>query len=116
MRRIFAGSAAVVSMLATSAFAADLAPKMYAKAPVVPAVIYDWTGFYIGGNVGYSWGRERTDGDLTGTSSVSVFPTAGPTLLAGFPVVTTPPTLPLPGPAHANRRTGGGQACYNWQP
>ncbi|HEX9471885.1 MAG TPA: outer membrane protein [Bradyrhizobium sp.] len=115
MRRIFAGSAAVVSMLATSAFAADLAPKMYAKAPVVPAVIYDWTGFYIGGNVGYSWGRERTDGDLTGTSSVSVFRTAGPTLLAGFPVVTTLPTLPLTGRANVNGVIGGGQAGYNWQ-
>src|SRR5258708_12885185 len=116
MRRIFAGSAAVVSMLATSAFAADLAPKMYSKAPVVPAVIYDWTGFYIGGNVGYSWGRERTDGDLTGTSSVSGFRTAGPTLLAGFPLVTTLPTLPLTGRANVNRLIGGGQARYNWPP
>src|SRR5260370_32077653 len=115
MRRIFAGSAAVVSMLATSAFAADLAPKMYAKPPVVQVVIYDWNGFYMGGNVGYSWGRERTDGDLTGTSSVSVFRTAGPTLLAGFPVVTTLPTLPLTGRANVNGVIGGGQAGYNWQ-
>src|SRR5258708_19575613 len=113
MRRIFAGSAAVVSMLATSAFAADLAPKMYSKAPVVPAVIYDWTGFYIGGNVGYSWGRERTDGDLTGTSSVSVFRTAGPTLLPGFPVFTTLPTLPLTGRANVNGVIRVGQPGYN---
>src|SRR5258708_34845996 len=115
MRRIFAGSAAVVSMRATSGFAADLAPKMYSKAPVVPAVIYDWTGFYIGGNVGYSWGRERTDGDLTGTSSVSVFRTAGPTLLAGFPVVTTLPTLPLTCRANLHRLIRCGQAGYHWR-
>jgi outer membrane immunogenic protein len=115
MKRISIGMAAVVSLLATSAFAADLAPRPYTKAPVIPVVIYDWTGFYIGGNAGYSWGREKTDGNLTGTSSVSVFRTAGPTLLAGFPVVTPLATLPLTGRANVNGFVGGGQAGYNWQ-
>jgi outer membrane immunogenic protein len=32
---------------------------MYTKAPIVAAVVYDWTGFYIGGNAGYSWGAQR---------------------------------------------------------
>jgi outer membrane immunogenic protein len=115
MKRISIGIAAFVSVLATSASAADMAPKMYTKAPVIPAVIYDWTGFYIGGNAGYSWGREKTDGTLTGTQSVSEFRTAGPTLLPGFPVVTTLPTLPLIGRANVNGFIGGGQAGYNWQ-
>jgi outer membrane immunogenic protein len=114
MKRILIGSAAVVSLAcATSAFAADLAPRMYSKAPVVAAVVYDWTGFYIGGNVGYSWGRERTDGNLTGTQNVSVFRTAGPNLISS---VTTPlGTLPLIGRADVNGFIGGGQAGYNWQ-
>jgi outer membrane immunogenic protein len=115
MTRISIGIAAVASMLATCAFAADLAPRPYTKAPVIPVVIYDWTGFYIGGNAGYSWGREKTDGNLTGTQSVSEFRTAGPTLLAGFPVVTTLATLPLTGRANVNGFIGGGQAGYNWQ-
>jgi outer membrane immunogenic protein len=115
MKRISIGMAAAASMLASGAFAADMAPKMYTKAPVIPAVIYDWTGFYIGGNAGYSWGRERTDGNLTGTQSVSEFRTAGPTLVPGFPVVTTLATLPLTGRANVNGFVGGGQAGYNWQ-
>ena len=76
MKQIFVGGAVAVAILsASSAFAADLAPR-YTKAPVVAAVVYDWTGFDIGGNVGYSWGRASTDGNLTGmqTSASSVPP------------------------------------------
>ena len=72
---------------------------MYTKAPAPVAIVYDWTGFYIGGNVGYSWGRAATDGDVTGTQSVSEFRTAGPTLLPGFPVVTALAAVPCVGAA-----------------
>ena len=34
--------------------------RPYTKAPAMVAV-YDWTGFYIGGNAGYSWGRSNSD-------------------------------------------------------
>jgi outer membrane immunogenic protein len=113
MKRIVIGIAGVASLLTTSAFAADLAPRMYTKAPPPVAVVYDWTGFYIGGNVGYSWARERTDGNVTGTQNVSVFRTAGPTLVSS---VTTPlGALPLIGRADVNGVIGGGQAGYNWQ-
>src|SRR5882724_10843940 len=115
MKRFLVGSAAAISLFSVSnAISANLAP-VYTKAPVVAAVVYDWTGFYVGGNVGYSWGRARTDGDLTGTQSVSVFRTAGPTLLAGFPVVTALATAPLTGRANVDGFVGGGQAGYNWQ-
>jgi hypothetical protein len=53
MKRIVIGIAAIASLLTTGASAADLAPRMYTKAPTPVAVVYDWTGFYIGGNVGY---------------------------------------------------------------
>ena len=44
-------------MAATSvASAADMAPR-YTKAPPAMVEVWNWTGFYIGGNVGYSWGR-----------------------------------------------------------
>src|SRR6516165_11730174 len=47
-------SAAVVVALGGQALAADIPARTYTKAPVytAPAVIYNWTGFYIGGNVG----------------------------------------------------------------
>ncbi|WP_426406722.1 outer membrane protein [Bradyrhizobium ganzhouense] len=47
----------------TGAQAADLAARPYVKAPPM-AAIYDWTGFYVGGNVGYGWG-ENTDPRLS---------------------------------------------------
>jgi outer membrane immunogenic protein len=51
---------------ACSADAADLP----VKAPQPPATVsayYDWSGFYIGGHIGYFWGRTRVaeDGVLT---------------------------------------------------
>jgi outer membrane immunogenic protein len=51
--------------LATPASAADLAARPYTKAPP-PAVaaIYDWSGFYIGGNGG--WGQARACLDFLG--------------------------------------------------
>lgn len=114
MRRISLASAAIASVLASSALAADLPAKVYTKAPVIPPVIYDWTGFYIGGNVGGSWGREHDDGAVTGTSSAQVFRTAGPTPVGG-PTVTTIGPIPLFGRSDVNGVIGGGQAGYNWQ-
>jgi outer membrane immunogenic protein len=67
----------------------------------------------VRGNVGYSWGRERTDGTLTGTQNVSVFRTAGPTLVP--PSVTTAIAAPLIGRANMDGVIGGGQIGYNWQ-
>jgi outer membrane immunogenic protein len=49
----FIAAAAIV--LASSANAADIRPA-YKAAPVMPAT-YSWTGFYIGGHVGYGWGE-----------------------------------------------------------
>ena len=112
MKRIL-GIAAAVSVLASSALAADLPAKVYTKAPVVPPVIYSWTGFYIGGNIGGSWGRERDDGTLTGTRTVQVFRTAGPDLVST--TVTPLAVLPLWGRSDVNGVIGGGQAGYNWQ-
>jgi outer membrane immunogenic protein len=114
MKRTLIGSAVLASLLmATNASAADLtARRAYTKAPPL-AAIYNWTGFYIGGNVGYGWGRARTDGDLSGTQNVSTFRTASNTLLTS---VTTPLAgSPLIGRSDVDGFVGGGQAGYNWQ-
>jgi outer membrane immunogenic protein len=45
-----------------SALAADLPQTMYSKAPPrVAAVPFQWSGFYVGGHLGYLWGRTRVD-------------------------------------------------------
>jgi outer membrane immunogenic protein len=45
-------------------YAADL-PVNKAPAPV-RAALYDWTGFYVGANIGYSVGNDRVSQTLTG--------------------------------------------------
>ncbi len=49
---------AVFALFATTPV---LGADLPVKAPVVPPPIFSWTGFYVGGNAGYSWGRASTD-------------------------------------------------------
>ena len=58
MNKIFSSTAAALVLMSTSliAQAADLPQKAYAPPPVMMAV-YDWTGFYVGGNAGYGSSR-----------------------------------------------------------
>src|ERR1700735_4820627 len=57
MKKLLLASAAIVAF-AAPAFAADLPARTYTKAPAytAPAVVYNWTGFYIGGHVGGAFG------------------------------------------------------------
>ena len=96
MKRTLIASAAFASLLAaTDAFAADLP----VKAPAAVAVVYDWTGPYIGTNLGYSWGRASTDGTAIGTQTVT-------SLVA--PTTVTPVSGLLSGRADVNGFIGGG--------
>jgi outer membrane immunogenic protein len=87
----------------SSALAADLPLK---APPAAIAPVYNWTGFYFGGNVGGAWNDTRDD----------VFPTGcflNPACV-GQPVSNNPlrsDSVRLNGSGF----TGGGQAGYNWQ-
>jgi outer membrane immunogenic protein len=88
-----------------SAFAADMAPT-YTKAPVM-APAYNWTGFYIGGNVGGAW----SSADPTTSTVVSpagYFGTGNGPEIAAIAAV---------GAQNVNSSsvTGGFTAGYNWQ-
>lgn len=66
--------AAGVSLVALSAgFAADLGARQAYKAPPAAAPMFSWTGFYIGGHVGYGWGNNDF------TDPTGYFGTAGAT-------------------------------------
>jgi outer membrane immunogenic protein len=78
-----------------SALAADLPVRTYTKAPVMVDPGYNWTGFYAGGNIGYSWGRSSDTSSLTNGAGTTLFATAGSSNLDGV--------------------VGGGQFGYNWQ-
>ena len=68
-----------------------------AETPPPPASSYNWSGFYIGGHVGYSWGRADTTFDPLPTP-------------AQF--VNLAPTTLSPDPKGFR---GGVQGGYNWQ-
>jgi outer membrane immunogenic protein len=53
MKKLLLGTAAFIA-LAAPAIAADMPARTYTKAPVysAPELVYNWTGFYIGGHVG----------------------------------------------------------------
>ncbi|CAL8974104.1 hypothetical protein RHODGE_RHODGE_00974 [Rhodoplanes serenus] len=57
------GTAALLASLVTGpALAADMAARMPVKAPpLAPVPAFSWTGSYFGVNVGYGWGRQRTE-------------------------------------------------------
>ncbi len=84
MKGIWGSGVAALLMVASSgAFAADLAYRR----PLMARPVYNWTGFYVGGNVGGAW--------ETGTISDSVFGVSLSNSRSGF--------------------IGGGQVGYNWQ-
>jgi outer membrane immunogenic protein len=57
MKKIYSLAFAAASFATIAgAQAADIARPVYKAAPVV-APSYDWTGFYVGGHVGYGWGE-----------------------------------------------------------
>ena len=96
MRKLLLAASAL-GALATSAFAADMAPL-----PIPPPVL-SWTGFYIGGNFGWAGSTDAVT-NLGTDSGTGGFGTA---LLAGG----------IPGIVNLNETgvIGGGQVGYNWQ-
>jgi outer membrane immunogenic protein len=87
MKRIWLSTAAGTALLATSlgVFAADMSRPAYAPPPIMS--LYNWTGFYVGGNLGGAW----AGGTLTDNFSGASFTGNN----SGF--------------------IGGGQIGYNWQ-
>jgi high affinity Mn2+ porin len=65
-------------LIAGAAGAADLAPEG-ATMPYAEPSAYDWTGFYLGGHVGYAWGTSNWTANTT-ISPVKTFATGSMTL------------------------------------
>jgi len=100
MKRVLFAAVGLMALAGLPAAAADLPTKApILKAP--PVEVWNWTGFYIGGNVGYSWGRSDTDVDFFNpVTGLSITPPAGSLTSSKFDM---------------NGVVGGGQAGYNWQ-
>src|SRR4051794_17988459 len=99
--RILFGGLAALTLSAASTMAADLPARMPVKAPIMPAEVYNWNGFYIGVNGGYSWGRSRTDANFfNSVTGAAIVPPAGSVTSNSF---------------NLDGGVAGGQAGYNWQ-
>jgi outer membrane immunogenic protein len=93
MKRHLIGVVLIAALGTAPAVAADMA----FKAAAVPVPVWTWTGFYVGGNVGYSWGPWSS----TNTAGNTNFPTG-----TGFTNTASP---------QVDGWLGGLQAGYNWQ-
>ena len=92
--QVWTGSAAAVSRAAASTYAAD----MPVKAPVyksLVAVPYNWTGFYVGGQIGGAWGRDNAS--------------------IANPGIPFPPPIFIPFTVNTSGGMGGFHAGYNYQ-
>src|SRR5260370_33094894 len=79
MEKTLLASVAVAAMaMATPAPAADLPARMPVKAPpmVAPVPVFTWTGFYLGGDIGYLGGHTRIEEAETG-ALIALGPTNG---------------------------------------
>ena len=86
MKKTLMTGAAIASLFASGAFAADLP----VKAPPMLAPVWNWTGFYVGINGGYSWGRSNATVDPNTVFATNI--------------------------RHdVNGGVGGAQIGYNWQ-
>jgi outer membrane immunogenic protein len=96
--KFVATAAVIVSALVgvTAASAADLPARTYTKAPVYVDPGFNWSGFYLGGNIGYSWGNANNSYTISQLNS-------GSGLFTGT------------GRNDVNGVIGGGQFGYNWQ-
>jgi outer membrane immunogenic protein len=89
LKRFLFGSVGAFA-LAGAASAADL--------PVAPPPAFTWTGFYLGGQVGYGWGEDSGRANIVGPLGAVPYP--------GINVSTSTQTQGVIGGAHIG---------YNWQ-
>src|SRR5271166_3504993 len=124
MKKLLLTGVAFAALIAGPAMAADLGAPVYRR-PVVAVAVYNWTGFYIGGNVGGGW--ENTETNYTYSSIPApnppgfqdVFGPGGPLNVGGLSAVASaiargflPTSL---GSNQASFFTAGGQIGYNIQ-
>jgi outer membrane immunogenic protein len=89
--------------LAAPAMAADMAVKAPAYKAPVAATIYNWTGWFVGGNAGYGWGDAHDSMVLAGS------------WLTDGTGDNVPVSARGNGQLNSNGFTGGIQAGYNYQ-
>ncbi len=97
MKKALVGLVAIAALVGTPALAAD----MPVKAPSAPEPAYNWTGFYVGVNAGWTWDETTFQYDVTGATPATASSGGAP---APAPFRFTP-----------DGALAGGTIGYNWQ-
>jgi outer membrane immunogenic protein len=100
MKKIILGAVALIAVGAAPALAADLPVRTYTKAPAMVEPVYNWTGFYIGGNVGGAFTQNTNLGITDPNNTLGL----GGTGLAPINFGSSPTSV-----------IGGVHLGYNWQ-
>jgi len=66
MKKLILGSVAIVALVAGPAMAADMPAKAPVYKALSPVYAYNWTGCYIGGNLGGAWSNKRINDPVDG--------------------------------------------------
>lgn len=101
LNRLSIFAAAAMALVAAPACAADMPVK---ASPTAIAAAYNWTGWYVGGNVGYGWAN-NTGGLWDSQVDTPTVAIAGYFALGGNVLPGVKPSGVI----------GGAQAGYNWQ-
>ena len=100
--RLLSASGVALVTAALPAAAADVYTPPPAPA-YAPAPGFSWTGFYVGANVGYTWGKHDWD---PATATITAAGSGGPAGTSYFFKTDTDSDSSF---------IGGGQVGYNWQ-
>lgn len=108
-KTLIAGVAFAAFVVIGPAVAADLLKAPAYVAPVAVSTVYNWTGFYVGGNAGYAWGQQNT--------ALSILDSADPATCHFCGTTSDVPGAQGAGSPSFNPKgfTGGGQFGYNLQ-
>jgi outer membrane immunogenic protein len=105
MKKLFLASVMVTATMMTQAGAADMAVKAPRAAPIQYS---DWSGFYVGIEGGYGWGRNRYDDGIAGLGSAFQGSDVARLLGTGTGVITSAFTGPSISTANNNGFLAGG--------
>jgi len=100
MKHLGLGTVTAVA-LALGAIGSAQAADMAVKAPIVS--VYNWTGWYLGANIGGGWGNRSVDYSANDPASAALF---APGVASG-----APPSASF----NSSGVLGGVQLGYNWQ-
>jgi outer membrane immunogenic protein len=95
---------AVAAVISTGGVTAAIAADMPVKAPSPTTVINSWTGWYVGGDMGWAWSRDSFNHS-------PIFADPG----AAFPVDAAAQTAAASPILKGNGPTGALHGGYNWQ-